>query len=63
MDEIGDRCKDINEAAIKWAYDHSSESVRARYDKYGLQLTAGKDLGPFNDGPSWIWRSIYWDKE
>lgn len=32
LDEEGDRCADINDAAIKYAYDHVSAEARKRYD-------------------------------
>ena len=31
-DEVGNRCADINNESIKWAYNHLSDSAKARYD-------------------------------
>lgn len=32
-----------------------STQAKANYDKYGVKLVTGDDLGPFNEGPLWIW--------
>lgn len=58
LDEVTDRCSEINAYTIKWAYDQSSAEAKARYNKVGQKLVAGPDLGPYNDGPSWIWRAM-----
>lgn len=62
MDEVTDRCGEINKDAIQWAYDHSSDEAKKRYDTYGEKLVVGADLGPYNDGPSWIWRSLQYNE-
>lgn len=54
-DEVGNRCADINDAAIAWAYSKLSKTAKARYDKYGVKMVTGDDLGPYNAGPLWIW--------
>jgi hypothetical protein len=58
MDEVTDRCGEVNQDVLDWAYAHSSAEAKKRYDTYGEKLVIGADLGPFNDGPSWIWRSL-----
>lgn len=35
LDEEGNRCADINNESINWAYKHLSDSAKARYDQYG----------------------------
>lgn len=50
-DEVGNRCADINNASIKWAYTHLSKTAKANYDKFGVKLVTGDDLGPLNEGP------------
>lgn len=54
-DEVGNRCAEINDKSIKWAYDNLSDEARANYDKYGIKLVTGDDMGPYNEGPLWIW--------
>lgn len=54
-DEIGNRCAEINDHSISWAYKHLSPAAKARYDEFGTKLVTGDDLGPFNAGPLWIW--------
>jgi len=54
-DEVGDRCKDINDVAISWAYMKLNADQKARYDSYGVQIVNGPDNGPYNAGPLWIW--------
>lgn len=54
-DEVGNRCADINDKAIEWAYNKLPKQAKANYDKYGVKLVTGDDLGPYNEGPLWIW--------
>jgi len=54
-DEVGNRCADINNASIQWAYSHLSAKAKANYDAYGQKLVTGDDMGPYNEGPLWIW--------
>jgi hypothetical protein len=54
-DEVGNRCADINNASIEWAYSQLSSNAKANYDKYGQKLVTGDDMGPYNEGPLWIW--------
>lgn len=62
-DEVGNRCADINNASIKWAYTHLSKTAKANYDKFGVKLVTGDDLGPFNEGPLWIWTFMKYEKD
>jgi len=54
-DEDGNRCADINDASIQWALDNASKSALNNYNNYGVQMVTGDDLGPYNEGPLWIW--------
>ncbi len=54
-DEEGNRCADINNQSIQWAYKNLSPTAKARYDKYGTKMVTGNDMGPYNEGPLWIW--------
>lgn len=54
-DEVGNRCADINDYAIKWAYDRLPKAAKHNYDAYGVKLVTGDDMGPYNEGPLWIW--------
>ena len=54
-DEVGNRCGDINAASLKWALDNVSPKAKARYQSMGKKLVIGDDLGPYNEGPLWIW--------
>jgi len=61
-DEVGNRCAEINEFSINWAYKHLSPAAKARYDEYGTKLVTGDDLGPFNSGPFWIWHFMDYEE-
>lgn len=39
-----------------------SEAAKANYDKFGVQLVTGDDLGPYNEGPLWIWTLMDYKK-
>lgn len=54
-DEVGQRCADINKLALKWALDHASPKAVDRYNKLGKKIVIGDDMGPYNEGPLWIW--------
>jgi len=32
-----------------------SAKSKANYDAFGQKLVTGNDLGPYNEGPLWIW--------
>lgn len=55
-DEVGNRCGDINQAALDWALSKANKNAIDRYNKFGKKLVIGDDLGPFNAGPLWIWK-------
>merc|ERR1711907_920587 len=62
-DEVGNRCADINDASIKWARDHASKKALQRYDQLGDQMVTGDDMGPYNEGPLWIWTYMKYKKD
>jgi len=49
-----DRCAEINQKSIDWAYAALSSSAQARYDMYGQKLQVGPDLTTCAAGPCWI---------
>lgn len=55
MDEVGQRCGDINKESLKWALENASAKAVERYNKVGKKIVIGDDLGPYNEGPLWIW--------
>lgn len=61
-DEVGFRCKEINDAAIQWALSKASAKALSNYNTYGEKLVTGDDLGPFNTGPTWIWTLMSYDE-
>ena len=54
-DEVGNRCAEINDYSIQWAYERLSPAAKANYDTYGQKYVTGDDMGPYNEGPLWIW--------
>jgi len=62
LDEVGNRCADINQYAIIWAYQKLSTTSRKLYDTYGVKMVVGDDLGPYNAGPLWIWTYMSYTK-
>lgn len=55
LDEAGNKCADINNISLDWGISHASTDSRKRYEKLGQKYVMGDDLGPFNEGPLWIW--------
>lgn len=62
LDEVGNRCGDVNQAAIEWAYQHASPDAKKRYDQVGQKLVIGDDQGPYNAGPLWIWTYMTYEE-
>lgn len=56
----GDRCGEINQAAIDWAKSKLPQASLARFEKYGQPLEIGPDQGTCAAGPCWIWDSLKW---
>ena len=59
----GDRCGEINQAAIDWALAQLPSKTRDRYEKYGQKLTVGADIGTCAAGPCWIWDPLRFEKD
>lgn len=59
-DEVGNRCGEINQAALDWALENAGSVAKKRYDALGKKIVIGDDLGPFNAGPLWIWKYLDW---
>lgn len=55
LDQNSIRCQEVNKAALQWGMDHASSEQLARYNSKGKKLVIGEDLGPYNEGPLWIW--------
>ena len=53
--DLGDICKDINQASLEYAEKITGEKTLARYNKVGVPYVMGADMGPYNEGPLWIW--------
>lgn len=63
LDEEGDRCAEINQKAIDYALKYASQEALNNYNKYGLKMNVGSDLGPFNAGPLWIWKYMQYTQQ
>ena len=63
LDEEGNRCADINQKAIDWAYGKLSKTAKKLYDTYGVKMVVGDDMGPYNEGPLWIWTYMDYKKD
>lgn len=55
LDEEGNRCAEINDKSIEWAYSRLSKAAKSNYDTFGQKYVTGADKGPYNEGPLWIW--------
>ena len=54
-------CKVINEEAYSWALGKAGSHTLARFKQYGVPMVMGKDKGPYNVGPLWIWTPLSYD--
>lgn len=61
LDEDDYLCASINQVAIDWGMKHASSQAVAEYNKYGKKLVVGKDKGPAQAGPEWIWDYLSYD--
>lgn len=57
-DGSGYRCAEINDMTIQWAINTVPHKTRDRYLKNGRLLRTGKDVGPLNIGPLWIYHAL-----
>lgn len=54
----GSVCQTINQASYKWALDNAGKNALARFSKFGEPMVMGRDKGPYNIGPLWIWKPL-----
>jgi len=59
----GDRCGEINQAAVDWAYAKLSPAAQSRYDAHGQKLLIGPDKTTCAGGPCWIWDRLRFEKD
>jgi len=58
-----DRCGEINQVAVDWAYGMLPEKTRARYEASGQKFVIGEDIGTCKAGPCWIWDPLRFKKD
>lgn len=58
LDQNAVRCEEINQKALDWGLAHADKEAIAQYNSVGKKLVIGEDLGPYNEGPLWIWTYI-----
>ena len=51
-------CQKLNQLALDWAINASSSKALTRYHQKGIPMIMGPDLGPYNNGPQWIWSPL-----
>lgn len=60
----GDRCREINDAAISWARAAVGEMTLSRYLQFGQQLKTAPDAyAVCPGGPCWIWDPLRFKKD
>jgi len=57
LDHTYDRCAMVNQLALDWALENSSEEALARYNAKGQKLVMGTDVEAINGG-SWIIQNL-----
>ena len=55
-------CMEINQQALDWALEQLTPAQKARYESLGEKMVVAPDLGPYNNGPEWIWDPLHYDK-
>lgn len=55
LDDNQGICQEINKKAVQWALKEADSNALAAYNTKGKKLVIGEDLGPYNEGPLWIW--------
>jgi hypothetical protein len=48
-------CQSLNKVALQWGIDHADKVALSNYNSKGKKLIIGEDLGPYNEGPLWVW--------
>lgn len=59
----GDRCAEINQAAIDWALQTVAPATKERFENFGQTLLVGDDLKTCVPGPCWIWDPLHWKED
>jgi hypothetical protein len=59
----GDRCGEVNQAAIDWAFASLPQAAQDRYRTYGQKLVVGPDKTTCAGGPCWIWDRLRFEKD
>mmetsp|Transcript_3814 Transcript_3814/g.5919 ORF Transcript_3814/g.5919 Transcript_3814/m.5919 type:complete len:579 (+) Transcript_3814:59-1795(+) len=59
----GDRCAEINAAAIEWAMSVLPKTTKDRFMKYGNKITIGPDQKTCIAGPCWIFDPLKWEED
>ena len=53
--DLGDICQEITQASLDYSKNITGEKTLARYNRAGVPFVIGADMGPYNEGPLWIW--------
>lgn len=54
VDEGNERCKEINQAAVEWAYNQLPPVPKQRFDTYGQKMLVGEDLKTCGAPTCWL---------
>ena len=60
-DVVPDICADINKLAWQYALKNAGPVALKRFKEIGEPLVFGKDLGPYNAGPLWIYNPLKYE--
>eukprot|EP00471_Norrisiella_sphaerica_P009355 CAMPEP_0184501294 /NCGR_PEP_ID=MMETSP0113_2-20130426/47233_1 /TAXON_ID=91329 /ORGANISM="Norrisiella sphaerica, Strain BC52" /LENGTH=535 /DNA_ID=CAMNT_0026890009 /DNA_START=150 /DNA_END=1754 /DNA_ORIENTATION=- len=60
---VGDRCGEINQAAIDWAMAILPNRTKQRYLKFGQSISTGPDEKTCVAGPCWIFDPLKWHED
>eukprot|EP00943_MAST-04B_sp_MAST-4B-sp1_P005999 g5999.t1 len=60
-DVVPDICADINKLAWQYALKNAGPEALKRFNDIGEPLAFGKDLGPYNAGPLWIYNALKYE--
>eukprot|EP00942_MAST-04A_sp_MAST-4A-sp1_P015053 g15053.t1 len=60
-DVVPNTCADINKLAWQYALKNAGETALNRFNAIGEPLVFGKDLGPYNAGPLWIYNGLKYE--
>ena len=60
-DVVPNICADINKLAWQYALKNAGPVALKRFKEIGEPLVFGKDLGPYNAGPLWIYNPLKYE--